>query len=193
MRTSQPNIDDIALALQQGRLAEAERWARQFLQTNPADENALVLLGVSEQMQGKLPQAAQTFDELTRLQPDSPIHWNNLGTALRATGKSETAEAAYRKSLALQPGNASTLENLGLLYHDRADFAAARFCFLGACEIDPSLISARIYGAHACCECTDMVNAERMTASWWQWTGIELEQQLLLAGVMSAHRPPGYG
>jgi Flp pilus assembly protein TadD len=184
MRTPELSIDNIALALQQGNLPLAEQSARQYLHARPVDESALVLLGLSEQMQGKLTQAAQTFSELTRLQPDSPIHWNNLGTVLRATGQSEAAETAYRKALALEPKNAGTLENLGLLYHDRADFAAARFCFLGVCELDPNSIGARIYGAHACCECTDMVNAERMVASWWQWNRLDLDQLLLLAGVM---------
>jgi len=184
MRTPELSIDNIALALQQGNLPLAEQSARQYLHARPVDESALVLLGLSEQMQGKLTQAAQTFSELTRLQPDSPIHWNNLGTVLRATGQSEAAETAYRKALALEPKNAGTLENLGLLYHDRADFAAARFCFLGVCELDSNSIGARIYGAHACCECTDMVNAERMVASWWQWNRLDLDQQLLLAGVM---------
>ncbi len=156
----------------------------QYLQAKPADETAMLLLGMSEQFQGKLEQAVQTFGALTRLQPDSAINWNNFGSVLHATRQDQHAEAAYRKALVLDPKNAAALENLGLLYYDRADFAAARFCLLGACELDPSLINARIYGANACCECTDMANAERLVASWWQWTRIELDQQLVLAGVM---------
>ena len=144
----------------------------------------MLLLAMSEQFQGKLEQAVHTFGELTRLQPDSAINWNNLGTILRATSQDDQAETAYRKSLVLDPKNAAALENLGLLYYDRADYAAARFCLLGACELDATLINARIYGANACCECTDMANAERLVASWWQWTRVELDQQLLLASVM---------
>lgn len=184
MLTPLPSIDAIAQALQQGRLPLAEQWAQQYLQALPVDETALVLLGLSEQLQGKLSLAEQTFRELTRLYPESSIHWNNLGSVLRAASQSEAAEAAYRQSLTLDPKNAGTLENLGLLYHDRADYAAARFCFLGAGELDPTLIVARIYGAHACCECTDMPNAQRLVASWWQWTQLDLDQQLLLASVM---------
>ena len=179
-----PSIDEIAQRLQQGNLALAEQSARQYLQAQPSDETALVLLGLSEQMQGKLVQAEQTFHVLTRLYPESSIHWNNLGTVQCAAGRGEVAESAYRKALALDPKNAGALENLGLLYYDRADYAAARFCFLGASELDPSLIVARICGAHACCECTDMANAQRLVVSWWQWTQIDLDQQLLLASVM---------
>jgi Flp pilus assembly protein TadD len=184
MSTPLPSIEQIAQAFQQGNLPLAEQWARHYLQRLPGDETALVLLGLSEQMQDKLSLAQQTFGELTRLHPESTVHWNNLGTVLRATGQGEAAESAYRKSLNLDPGNAGALENLGLLYHDRADFAAARFCFLGASELDPSSIVARIYGAHACCECTDMANAQRLVASWWQWPNLDLDQQLLLAEVM---------
>ena len=184
MSPPSPSIEQIAQALQQGNLPLAEQWARHYLQAQPRDETALVLLGLSEQMQDKLSQAEQTFGELTRLHPGSAIHWNNLGTVLHASGQDEAAETAYRRSLNLDPKNAGALENLGLLYHHRADYAAARFCFLGACELDPSLILARIYGAHACCECTDMVNAQRLVASWWQWTQLDLDQRLLLAEVM---------
>jgi len=180
---AQPNINDIVQAIQQGQLPQAEDWARQYLKLVPADESALVLLGMSEQMQGKLNQAEQTLGELTRLHPDSSIHWNNLGTILSESGRSEEAERAYRRALELDATNAGALENLGLVYYNRDDFAAARFCFLGASELDPQLIVARIYGALACCECTDMPNAERLVASWWQWH-LTPDLLLLLADVM---------
>jgi len=178
-----PGINDIVQAIQQGRLPQAEQWARQYLEGAPADETALVLLGMSEQLQGKLGEAERTLNELTRLHPDSSLHWNNLGSVLREAGRGEQAERAYRRALELDGRNANALENLGLLYYDRGDFAAARFCLLGASELDPGSVMARLYGAHACCECTDMVNAERLVASWWQWQ-LDIDHQLLLADVM---------
>jgi len=177
------SIEEIVHAIQHGRLASAEESARSYLVAQPGDETALVLLGMSEQLQGKLGAAESTLTELTRRHPGSSVHWNNLGSVLRESGRGDAAEQAYRKALELDGRNAHALENLGLLYHDRADFAAARFCLLGAVELDPNLIVARIYGAHACCECTDMPNAERLVAPWWQWQ-LATEQQLLLADVM---------
>src|SRR5512143_1675343 len=112
------------------------------------------------------------------------MHWNNLGSVLRDARQGEGAEAAYRRALALAPRDSQVLENLGLLYYDRADYPAARVCFVGASEIDPASTTARIYGANACCECTDMPTAEHLVAPWWQWTNIDLEQQLVLASVM---------
>jgi Flp pilus assembly protein TadD len=185
MQPAASTIADISAAIQQGRLQTAENLAREQLRAYPTDENILTLLGLSVQMQGRPNDAALFFQELTRLQPDAAIHWNNLGSVLRAAGQGEAAEAAYRRALALAPRDSHVLENLGLLYHERADYAAARVCFVAAADIDPVSTIARIYGANACAECTDMPTAERLVASWWRWTNIDLEQQLLLASVMT--------
>jgi len=177
-------LSEISAAIQQGRLPAAEQLAREELRAHPTDESILTLLGLSVQMQGRPGDAAVYFEELTRLHPDSALHWNNLGSVLREAGRIEAAEAAYRRAQALAPRDSQILENLGLLYYDRADYAAARVCFVGASELDPTSTTARIYGAHACCECTDMATAENLVAPWWQWSNIDFDQQLLLASVM---------
>ena len=184
MQPAASTLSEISAAIQQGRLPAAEQQARAQLQAHPGDESILTLLGLSVQMQGRPGDAAVYFEELTRLQPGAAMHWNNLGSVLRDAGRSEPAEAAYRRAQALAPRDSQILENLGLLYYDRADYAAARVCFIGASEIDPASTTARIYGAHACCECTDMATAEHLVGPWWQWTNIDFEQQLLLASVM---------
>jgi Flp pilus assembly protein TadD len=184
MQPAASTLSEISAAIQQGRLQAAEQLARTQLRAHPGDENILTLLGLSVQLQGRPGDAAVYFEELTRLQPGAALHWNNLGSVLREAGQGEPAEAAYRRAQALAPRDSQILENLGLLYYDRADYAAARVCFVGASEIDPGSTTARIYGAHACCECTDMATAEHLVGPWWQWTSIDFEQQLLLASVM---------
>ncbi|HSC09771.1 MAG TPA: sulfotransferase [Rhodanobacteraceae bacterium] len=184
MQPAASTLSEISTAIQQGRLPAAEQLARDELRAHPGDESILTLLGLSVQLQGRPGDAAVYFEELTRLHPDAALHWNNLGSVLREAGRSEPAEAAYRRAQALAPRDSQILENLGLLYYDRADYAAARVCFVGASELDPASTTARIYGAHACCECTDMASAEHLVAPWWQWSNIEFEQQLLLASVM---------
>jgi Flp pilus assembly protein TadD len=185
MQSAAASIAAISAAIQQGRPQQAEQLAREQLRGHPSEPTLLLLLGLSVQMQGRPNDAVASFQELARLQPESSINWNNLGAVLRDAGRPEEAETAYRRAIALAPRDPGVLENLGLLYHDRGDFAAARVCFLGASEFNPSSIIARIYGANACCECTDMPSAERLVAPWWQWTQIEPDQQLLLASVMA--------
>jgi Flp pilus assembly protein TadD len=178
------SIDQIILAIQQQQPQTAERLAREFLGAMPGDETALLLLGMSLQAQQRADSALEVFQELTRLFPGAALHWGNLGTLLRDAGKADDAEAAYRRALAIEPRNSSMLENLGLLHYERSDFAAARRLLVGAADLDPGAINARIYGAAACCECTDTATAERLVASWWQWTRIDLDAQLALASVM---------
>ena len=185
MQPAASTIAAISAAIQQGSLQAAERQAREQLRSHPRDENILTLLGISVQMQGRANDAAEYFEQLTRIHPDEPVHWNNLGSVLRQAGQDAAAEAAYRRALKLAPDDSHVLENLGLLYHERADYAAARVYFVAASDIDANSASARIYGANACCECTDMPTAERLVASWWRWTDLDLDQQLLLASVMS--------
>jgi len=184
MQPAASTIAAISAAIQQGSLKAAENQAREQLRSHPRDESILTLLGISVQMQGRAGDAAEYFEQLTRLHPELPVHWNNLGSVLREAGRDAEAESAYRRALKLAPGDSHVLENLGLLYHERADYAAARVYFVAASDLDPGSVSARIYGANACCECTDMPTAERLVARWWQWSNLDLEQQLLLASVM---------
>jgi len=185
MQTSMPSVNEIVLALQQQQPETAERLATKYLQGAPADEDVLLLLGLSLQSQQRREETVEVFRKLTLLQPQSVLHWNNFGTVLREAGQPEQAEAAYRSALAIDPADSAVLENLGLLFYDRADYAAARVCLIGACNANSELINARIYGASACCECTDVPGAERLVAAWWRWTALNLDQVLLLASVMA--------
>ena len=183
-------LDQIVLAIQQQQPQTAERLAREFLDTSPGDETVLLLLGMSLQAQQRADAALEVFGELTRLQPGSALHWSNLGTLLRDAGKADDAEAAYRRALDIEPRNSGVLENLGLLCYERSDFAAARRLLVAAADLDPGAITARIYGAAACCECADIPAAEHLVASWWQWTRIDLDAQLALANVMMRSSHP---
>ena len=186
MRTSPPTIDEISQAIMQNQPQIAERLALEYLGRTSGDETVLTLLGMSLQVQDRLPEAADVFRELTHLFPQSSLHWNNLGTILREEGQADNADNAYRTALALDPESTDILVNLGFLWHAQDDYAAARTYFLRACEIDPTLVVAHIYGAKACAECTDMESAARLIETWQQWTQLTLQQQLVLASVFTS-------
>ena len=61
--------------------------------------------------------------------------WFNLGVELEERSRKE-AERAYHMALALEPKRADAHLNLGRLYHDDRDFAAAEAHYRAAFEID---------------------------------------------------------
>jgi len=60
-----------------------------------------------------------------------------LGNELRSQGRLEEAEARYRRSLALRPGDDDTLNNLGAILHRLGRQEEAAACFAGVLEIAP--------------------------------------------------------
>jgi hypothetical protein len=84
----------------------------------------LVVVGVTPPPTN-LPQALSEQERLTAERPQDARVWNDLGNLLALASRFEEAEAAYRKSLELEPARASARFNLGLLYQQRGDAKAA--------------------------------------------------------------------
>ncbi|MBB3265629.1 Tfp pilus assembly protein PilF [Azospirillum sp. OGB3] len=108
-----------------GRLAEAAQDYRVVLAVEPAQPDALHLLGVAEAQHGGHGAAASLIARSLRLRPDAASPWANLGGALRVLGNAERAGAALTRALALDPALADALTNLGSVRHALADYPAA--------------------------------------------------------------------
>ncbi|AWJ86569.1 glycosyltransferase (plasmid) [Azospirillum sp. TSH58] len=108
-----------------GRLAEAAQDYRVVLAVEPAQPDALHLLGVAEAQRGAHAAAAALIARSLRLRPDAASPWANLGGALRALGAAERADAALARALALDPALPDALTNLGSVRHALADHPAA--------------------------------------------------------------------
>lgn len=149
----------------------------------------LALLAISQHLQHKPLEAVETYARLTMVAPGDSVHWNNYATALRETGAIEKAEAAYRESIRLNPGNSGPRVGLGLLMLARQDYADAREMLLDAFELDRELPQIRIHAARACTRCQDFHGAEDLLRPWRQWFPLndpslqsELAHILLLLG-----------
>ncbi|WP_208852264.1 tetratricopeptide repeat protein [Roseomonas genomospecies 6] len=108
-----------------GRLAEAEHDYRLVLAVEPAQPDALHLLGVAEAQRGAHAAASLLIVRSLRLRPDAAQPWANLGGALRAQGEAERADAALVRALALDPALPDALTNLGAARHTLADYPSA--------------------------------------------------------------------
>ncbi len=178
-------VDAIAAALQQGRPKEAERLTRTYLAAVPMDEDALVVLGLCLQEQGRSGEAAVPYRQLTQMRPQSALHWNNLGTVLRSAGQVREAEEAYRRALELDPHDYTAAMNLGLLILERGIYPAARESFLKAHAIDPTSPEARIYAAQMCYALDSRDKAEQLLEPWRNWNDLSDDLALELAILMT--------
>jgi Flp pilus assembly protein TadD len=178
-------VDQIAAALQQGQPQDAERLVRIHLAAMPMDEDALLVLGICLQEQGRSAEAVEPYRQLTRMRPQSAIYWNNLGTVLRSAGEPRSAEDAYRRALELDPHDYVAAMNLGLLYLERGLYPQARDRFLQAHEMDPASPEARIYAAQMCFALDSRDRAELLLEPWPSWTDLPDDLALELAILMT--------
>ncbi|MDD4913654.1 MAG: tetratricopeptide repeat protein [Methylococcales bacterium] len=100
---------------QNGRLAEAEALARQLLTRHPGSLAALNLLGMCQQTQGRLAEAAGSFRKMLAIDSGiAEIHFN-LAAILTQLDDKQAAIACYRKSLQIKPEFTMAHFNLGAL------------------------------------------------------------------------------
>ncbi|MBV8781793.1 MAG: tetratricopeptide repeat protein [Phycisphaerae bacterium] len=97
-----------------GRLHQAEQIYRAILATNPDHPDALHYLGVIALQVGRAPAAVEMIGRSVALAPNSGS-LNNLGEALRLTGRLTDAMSCFEKSAQMSPANADALANQGVV------------------------------------------------------------------------------
>ena len=158
---------------QAGAFDDAAARCRAALARTPDDEALTTLLGMAEHAAGRNAHAAEAFRALTRLRPEVPDYWSNLGYMLRLERRYEEAESAFEQALALDPRSYAGLLNYGLLLLDTGRFGAARQRFLDAVEADPDSPEARIYASTTCFECGDARRAAQLIPPPETWPGLD--------------------
>lgn len=98
---------------QAGRLDEAARLYGQVLTAEPANPDALHLLGVIAQQRGDCQTSITLIEQAIGLRPNAHYHCN-LANALTGVGRHQDAVQACHRALALDPGLAMAQSNLGV-------------------------------------------------------------------------------
>src|SRR5690348_4021659 len=178
-------VESMAAAWKAGNVGRVLALAMQATDAEADDAGFLALLGVAQERSGDHARAAQTFERLTRIQPDVPAWWNNLGEACRQAGDLPAAERALLKAKSLAPGDAEVHYNLGLLYIQQQRWAQARDVLLDAVQLAPRFVEARLEAAHACHVCGDLEGEEAMLEGAEDWPPQPAEQALVLASILS--------
>ncbi|HKF61890.1 MAG TPA: tetratricopeptide repeat protein, partial [Dongiaceae bacterium] len=96
-----------------GDLQTAERFYRQVLAQQPANFDALHLLGVARAQQGHYDEALRLIGKALALNPRDPGALSNLGNVLSELGRPAEAVESLKRALALKPDYVEAIYNLG--------------------------------------------------------------------------------
>lgn len=132
--------DALALAVRHheaGDLPQAERLCRLVLQAEPANADALHLLGVLAHQAGRPDLAAGYVRRAVALAPGRADFRSNLGLIAQAFGRPADAAACFREALRLRPDFADAHFNLGVLLQGQGHPAAAEACLREALRLRP--------------------------------------------------------
>ncbi|MCB1009573.1 MAG: tetratricopeptide repeat protein, partial [Acidobacteria bacterium] len=94
-------------------------------------------LGVFLLLQGRLPEAIQSFQRAIRTSPDNTRAITNLGTAYQQLGRYDEAVREYERSIAIRPTPVA-LSNLGALQFALRRFGDAAETFRRATALQPT-------------------------------------------------------
>ena len=122
-------IDGIAILIERGDFAGAERRAQNALQTAPPHAEIWRLLAIAQLKSNKVDAAMRALQQARRLDPRSVEVLCNLASVETVCGKLDNAERTLREALALAPDHAGALNNLGRLRHHLGDYDGAAACF----------------------------------------------------------------
>ena len=156
-------------AYQSGNPKQAETLCREILATKPEDQVAMLVLAMSLDAQRRTLEAVEIFERLTILFPEEASNWANLGTVLRSLGQADKAEQAFRNALEREPGDSTSLFNLGSLSFDKGSYGEARRLLLRAFESAPDDAAIRVLAIAACFECADFEQTDHLLVDWERW------------------------
>src|SRR5471032_1702711 len=94
-------------------------------------------LAIVLRAQGKLKEAAASYERAILLKPDYADAHNNLGNVWKTLGQGDKARACFERALHLKPGNPDTHYNLGVLGSDSGDRDQAARHFQRCLDLDP--------------------------------------------------------
>ena len=103
----------------------ARRLLQTILKANPAEPEALNLTGVILVEEGRLEEAAASFERALKANPKLGGAYINLGYLYKRQQKPESALAAFQKAAAVIPGDVEAIFNTGVLLADLQRFKEA--------------------------------------------------------------------
>lgn len=128
-----------------GNDASAIKYLERAMNLNRSTDILLPLAGAYNRTgMGEKAMAIWMMPEVRDSRQNDASYWFNLGTSHAAAGQPAEAEAAYRKSLQIEPNNADVVNNLGVLLWNNENYAGALDCFKKQSAMQPESVDAKL-------------------------------------------------
>lgn len=142
-------LDECRAAMRAGDAAGADRIARALLRDNPADVQALQLLGVQAAARHDYDTAVRHFQRCVAIAPRDTGAHNDLARVHALCGRYEQAVASLERVLALQPGHPRASTDLADVLERSGDHRRGRellqsFADAGTMSDDMALVFIRL-------------------------------------------------
>lgn len=139
----QRQMSQAAVLLTSGNGKDAIPLLERCFALRPNDVNVLLNLGGAYILAGRHHRAVPVLERASTLAPENPSVWSNLAAAYlgklvtsNRTGQ-DRALSAYRRVIELDAAYPNVHYNMGLIFIDRRDWAAAYEAFTLALEHNP--------------------------------------------------------
>ena len=201
---------DLAGAIAQHQAGEVEAAAESYtqaLEANPANAEALHLLGVTEYQRGNHLAALDLIVKAISLLPNSAACYNNLGHVARGLRDYEAAAGCFYRAIALAPDYAEAYSNLACTQKDLGQLEAALLScekaiqlkpgYAGACLNRGSILKDMRRMQEALCSIEDAIKAKPDYAEAYVNRGNTLKEMMRIDEALASydvalHLQPGW-
>lgn len=129
--------------VQEEKYPEAAKLLSKYLDENPEDPKALFLVGYCFMRSDGMGLAMNVFHRAAQLFPNEASTWHNIGKLWHDLNDDEKAEVYFRRALEENPSFHNSLEGLGMVHLNRAEYdKAIYYCNLALAE-EPTATEAR--------------------------------------------------
>ena len=126
----------------EGKLSEAAKLYKYFIDQGFSDPNVFSNYGVICQQSGLIHEAIKLYKKSIDVFPNNQKSYFNLGTIFKEIGKLKEAELSYRKAIEIKSDYADAYSNLGNLLKDLGKLQEAELLTRKAIELNPNLANA---------------------------------------------------
>jgi len=138
-------LNNLAVAKEaQGKAHDAIAVLTQASRLSPSDVSVLRRLASLLRRVNRLPEADAVWNRSLEIEPENPDVLSEFSGALIERADATEVERLLTKALALRPGDAATLINLGRLRYYQGRFQDAREAYGAAVESEPNVLGHQV-------------------------------------------------